>query len=182
MAAEHLWMLVAASCGQQWRKGLSGLPAAAWLLLLLLLLPLLLRHACKWLLCKPFSLACNAISLLPQVGVDPGLYSRELMRHAKAATSSCEPGAHAGGGGKEAGSNRVCKKARHPSSCEPGANAGGGQQQQALQRWRSGRACRAARIAAWSAAAAGHTFCLMAAPGCCLPRGMRRPAAACQPR
>ena len=151
MTAEHLWMLIAASCGQQW-------------------------------LCKPFSLACNAISLLPQVGVDPGLYSRELMRHAKAATSSCEPGAHAGGGGKAAGSNRVCKKARHPSSCEPGANAGGGQQQQALQRWRSGRACRAARIATWSAAAAGHTFCLMAAPGCCLPRGMRRPAAACQPR
>jgi protein phosphatase PTC7 len=29
-----------------------------------------------------------------EVGVDPGLYSRELMRHAKAATSSCEPGPH----------------------------------------------------------------------------------------
>ncbi|KAL4442488.1 hypothetical protein ABPG77_005072 [Micractinium sp. CCAP 211/92] len=29
-----------------------------------------------------------------EVGVDPGLYSRELMRHANAATSSCQPGPH----------------------------------------------------------------------------------------
>lgn len=30
-----------------------------------------------------------------EVGVDPGLYSRELMAHAKEATSSCEPGPQA---------------------------------------------------------------------------------------
>lgn len=49
--------------------------------------PCSFRRAVLREICTRLALCCL------QVGVDPGLYSRELMRHAKAATSSCEPGA-----------------------------------------------------------------------------------------
>lgn len=45
--------------------------------------------------CQPITSSVQYFSCPPpppQVGVDPGLYSRELMRHANAATSSCQPG------------------------------------------------------------------------------------------
>lgn len=48
-----------------------------------------------------------------QVGVDPGLYSRELMSHAKKAATTCEPGAP-----------RTCLLPLEPPACLKSASMG----------------------------------------------------------
>ena len=75
-----------ARCCWLLQQAVTWLPPqlAAWLLLAV---------PTRWLRRRP---GCLRVPTTPQVGVDPGLYSRELMRHAKAATSSCEPGARPG--------------------------------------------------------------------------------------